>query len=112
MRSGSKISIVFSESWDLVTEIGDHPFQASIQRIAADGDSALLQLDTPIVYQAQTVNNLIATPRYQGAAFNQLANELVCNLQAVDIALIEDFDQIKPRTLTSWFQASGTITQR
>ncbi|NYF91304.1 hypothetical protein RBB79_16905 [Tunturiibacter empetritectus] len=112
MKNGSKVEIVFSESWELVTQIGDRPFQASIQKIAHDGDSALLNLDLPIVYQGQTTSSLIATPRHQDASFNNITNHLVCGLIAVDAALIESFDRIKPRILTSWFQAIGTITQR
>jgi hypothetical protein len=112
MTSGSRVEIVFSESWELVTEIGDLPFQASIRKIAHDGDSALINLDFPIVYQGQTTNNLIATSRHQDSSFNKFANHLVCSLIAADTVLIENFDQIEPRKLTSWFQAIGTITQR
>jgi hypothetical protein len=96
----------------LVTQIGDRPFRASIRKIAHDGDSALINLDLPIVYQGQTTTGLIATPRHQDASFNELTNHLVCGLIAANAVLVENFDRIKPRTLTSWFQAIGTITQR
>jgi hypothetical protein len=42
MKNGFKVEIVFSESWEIVTQIGDRPFQASIRKIAHDGDSALI----------------------------------------------------------------------
>ena len=63
----SRSEIAISDPWELVTNLGDHPLEASIEMMTED--CAVLCLEKPVQIGGKKLTHVLARPRHVGDRF-------------------------------------------
>jgi hypothetical protein len=110
---GSRVAILVSDPWDFVTINGAGPFMSTLLRIGPDPDvggheAALLQLETPLVYEGVSCEYFIASPRHERDDLSSLASgaEVLCGLTCIPA---DRANSANPFDLSWWRGGVGLI---